>query len=222
MFESVASKYDLMNDLMSGGIHRLWKDFFVQTVNPQSDSKIIDVAGGTGDIAFRLARHADAKAPLAERIVVYDINKVCNSLKFCLREEKIFILQKMLDVGEYRADTDAAVDPRNYEWVCGDAEHLPFESGTFDLYTIAFGIRNCTRVDRVLAEAHRVLKPGGRFACLEFSKIHQPLQPLYDLYSFQVIPVLGKLVANDYDSYKYLVESIRMFPSQVSAYYISI
>lgn len=121
----------------------------------------------------------------------------------------------MLDVGEYRAQTNYPGISKAFKWVCGDAESLPFEDNTFDLYTIAFGIRNCTHVSKVLQEAFRVLKPHGKFACLEFSKVHQPLRPVYDLYSFQVIPLLGKVVASDYESYKYLVESIRMFPDQV-------
>ncbi|KAI6218350.1 2-methoxy-6-polyprenyl-1,4-benzoquinol methylase, mitochondrial [Aphelenchoides fujianensis] len=196
VFENVASKYDLMNDLMSGGIHRLWKDYFVDIADPHPNWKCVDVAGGTGDIAFRLARHAATKGPLEENLIVYDIN------------------QKMLDVGEYRAEIDSALPRHKFQWVCGDAEDLPFEANSFDLYTIAFGIRNCTHLERVLEEAHRVLKPGGRFACLEFSKIHSSLRSVYDLYSFQVIPMLGKAVTNDYESYKYLVESIRMFPNQ--------
>lgn len=124
----------------------------------------------------------------------------------------------MLDVGEYRAQANHPTLTKNFKWICGDAEALPFDDNTFDLYTIAFGIRNCTHVSRVLEEAHRVLKPNGKFACLEFSKVHKPLRPIYDLYSFQVIPLLGKVVASDYDSYKYLVESIRMFPDQVKSF----
>jgi 2-methoxy-6-polyprenyl-1,4-benzoquinol methylase len=120
----------------------------------------------------------------------------------------------MLDVGEHRAQNNYPSISNSFKWVCGDAEELPFEDNTFDLYTIAFGIRNCTHISKVLKEAHRVLKPHGKFACLEFSKVHKPLRPFYDLYSFQVIPLMGKVVASDYDSYKYLVESIRMFPDQ--------
>lgn len=122
----------------------------------------------------------------------------------------------MLDVGQYRAGQDKSLPLNKFNWVCGDAEQLPFEDNSFDLYTIAFGIRNCTHVDQVLREAHRVLKPNGRFFCLEFSKIASPLAPFYDFYSFNVIPQMGKVLANDYDSYKYLVESIRMFPDQES------
>lgn len=121
----------------------------------------------------------------------------------------------MLDVGEHRAQINYPTLSDNFKWICGDAESLPFADNSFDLYTIAFGIRNCTHVAKVLQEAYRVLKPNGKFACLEFSKVNQPLRPVYDLYSFQVIPLLGKVVASDYDSYKYLVESIRMFPDQV-------
>ncbi|KAI6228505.1 2-methoxy-6-polyprenyl-1,4-benzoquinol methylase, mitochondrial [Aphelenchoides besseyi] len=196
VFENVANKYDLMNDLMSGGVHRLWKDYFVEVIDPHPNWDIVDVAGGTGDIAFRLAKHAASKGPIDKNIIVYDIN------------------QKMLDVGEYRAETNSLLPHQKFQWVCGDAEKLPFDDNMFDLYTIAFGIRNCTHVDRVLQEAHRVLKPGGRFACLEFSKVNPKLRSLYDIYSFQLIPLLGQVVASDYQSYKYLVESIRMFPDQ--------
>ncbi|CAD5216839.1 unnamed protein product [Bursaphelenchus okinawaensis] len=195
VFVNVAEKYDLMNDAMSVGIHRLWKDYFVNQLDVRKDWRVVDVAGGTGDIAFRIARKMAATPGSKGDIVVCDIN------------------QKMLDVGQFRAEKDKTL-PNKFSWVCGDAEKLQFEDNFFDLYTIAFGIRNVTHVDKALEEAYRVLKPGGRFFCLEFSKVHAPLRPFYDLYSFNVIPRMGQLLANDYDSYKYLVESIRMFPDQ--------
>ncbi|PAV58321.1 hypothetical protein WR25_14714 [Diploscapter pachys] len=170
-----------MNDVMSFGIHRIWKDYYV-----------LDVAGGTGDIAFRLQR----KINNSGKITVFDIN------------------QNMLDVGKRKAVENEKVDASKLEWVQGDAENLPFPEGTFDLYTISFGIRNCTHVDKVLKEAFRVLKSGGQLAVLEFSEVPDMLKPVYDAYSFNVIPVMGQVVAGDYHSYKYLVESIRKFPNQ--------
>lgn len=193
VFHKVASRYDLMNDLMSAGLHRVWKDAMVSWLAPPRNRafEVLDVAGGTGDIAFRIVersgRHANA--------VVCDINS------------------SMLEVGRERAqkrDLGAKV-----EFVEGNAEELPFASGRFDAYTIAFGIRNVPRIDQALAEAYRVLKPGGRFLCLEFSAVDVPgLDRIYDLYSFHLIPQMGRLVAGDAESYRYLVESIRRFPHQ--------
>jgi demethylmenaquinone methyltransferase/2-methoxy-6-polyprenyl-1,4-benzoquinol methylase len=174
VFASVADRYDLMNDLMSGGLHRL-----------------LDVAGGTGDIAIRYAKDSGPNATA----VICDISP------------------EMLDVGRRRI-TDAGLEQR-ITCVEGNAEELPFESGSFDAYTIAFGIRNVTHIDKALAEAIRVLKPGGRFLCLEFSECQVPmLDRLYDFHSFEIIPRLGQLAAGDADSYRYLVESIRRFPKQ--------
>ncbi|HWA90720.1 MAG TPA: bifunctional demethylmenaquinone methyltransferase/2-methoxy-6-polyprenyl-1,4-benzoquinol methylase UbiE [Rhizomicrobium sp.] len=191
VFSSVAKRYDLMNDLMSGGVHRLWKDAFVEWLNPQPGWRTIDVAGGTGDIAFRIAAMARARGGDAA-ITVCDINA------------------DMLREGVRRAQGDAALT-----WVCGDAEKLPVPDGTFDAYTIAFGIRNVTHIDRALAEARRVLKPGGRFLCLEFSRVEAPgLDTLYDAYSMNVLPRLGQMVAGDAEAYRYLAESIRRFPPQ--------
>lgn len=189
VFDSVAGKYDIMNDLMSGGLHRLWKDRFVRDIRPKNGQKVLDVAGGTGDIAFRIK----SKAPGAD-ITIFDLN------------------QNMLDVGR-----DRAVDRgwlNDFEWVAGNAESLPFPDNSFDIYTIAFGLRNVTRIDTALQEANRVLKPGGRFFCLEFSRVDSfLLSKAYDAWSFHVIPRIGKAIANDQDSYQYLVESIRRFPS---------
>ena len=188
VFSSVAARYDLMNDLMSGGVHRLWKDAMLDWLAPRRGMRLIDVAGGTGDIAFRFLRrvHGEGEA------VVCDMTEA------------------MLDEGRRRAD---AAGLGGVTWVCGDAMRLPFPDRSFDAYTIAFGIRNVTRIEDALAEAYRVLRPGGRFLCLEFSRVTQPaLRRLYDAYSYNVIPPLGRAVTGDADSYRYLVESIRRFP----------
>ena len=185
VFSSVARKYDVMNDAMSGGMHRLWKDRFVRRVKPQPGEAILDMAGGTGDIAFRLA------AAGAE-VTVSDIN------------------QDMLDVGIERA---LAKGIDGLVWSCQNAEKLNFPGNVFDAYTIAFGIRNVTRIDLTLAEAHRVLKFGGRFYCLEFSTTEWPgFKEAYDLYSHRLVPKLGQAIAGDGESYRYLIESIRRFP----------
>ena len=192
VFRSVARRYDLMNDLMSGGLHRAWKDALVTAINPPRGERaftLIDVAGGTGDIAFRTVAAGGA----GTRATVCDINP------------------DMLAVGRERAverGLDAAV-----AFVEGNAEALPFPDKSFDAYAIAFGIRNVPRIEAALAEAYRVLRPGGRFLCLEFSTVDVPgLDALYDLYSFNVIPALGRSVAGDAEAYRYLVESIRRFP----------
>jgi demethylmenaquinone methyltransferase/2-methoxy-6-polyprenyl-1,4-benzoquinol methylase len=193
VFSSVAARYDLMNDLMSGGIHRIWKDAMVEWLNPQPGRKILDVAGGTGDIAFRIAEMARARGGEAD-ITVCDIN------------------DRMLEEGRRRA---AEKGETAIGWLCGDAEKLPFPDKSFDAYTIAFGIRNVTHIEAALREAWRVLKPGGRFLCLEFSKVDVPgLDKLYESYSLQFLPRMGALVAGDADSYRYLAESIRRFPPQ--------
>lgn len=185
VFSSVAANYDIMNDLMSGGMHRLWKDRFVAKVQPRAGERILDVAGGTGDIAFRMAkRGAD--------IVVTDINP------------------DMLKVGMERAEKRGL---ERLTWQVENAEKLTFEDNSFDAYTIAFGIRNVTDIPAALREAHRVLKRGGRFYCLEFSTSEWPgFGKAYEIYSENMIPKIGKAVANDEDSYRYLVESIRRFP----------
>ncbi|GAB4813552.1 hypothetical protein N2152v2_000598 [Parachlorella kessleri] len=210
VFSSVAPSYDVMNDLMSGGLHRLWKDRLVEKLRPFPGMQHLDVAGGTGDVAFRVleamrrAEFQQQPAAAAERpaqqgvVTVFDINP------------------SMLQEGQKRAAAQG-LDQRSLRWVEGNAEQLPFEDNSFDSYTVAFGIRNVTDRDAALREAHRVLRKGGRFLCLEFSKLAVPgLQQLYDLYSFNVIPQIGRVVANDAESYQYLVESIRMFPDQES------
>ena len=193
VFSSVAKRYDLMNDLMSGGVHRLWKDVFVDWLDPRPGSAYLDVAGGTGDIAFRIAALARKRGGEAS-VTVCDINA------------------DMLGEGVRRAEEKGE---SGIEWVCGNAEALPFPGASFDAYTIAFGIRNVTHIDQALREARRVLRPGGRFLCLEFSKVEVPgLDTLYDAYSFKLMPKIGGLVAKDEESYRYLAESIRRFPPQ--------
>jgi demethylmenaquinone methyltransferase/2-methoxy-6-polyprenyl-1,4-benzoquinol methylase len=189
VFDDVATRYDLMNDVMSGGIHRLWKDSLIDWLHPRSAMSLLDVGGGTGDMAFRF--RARGGGP----VTVCDINR------------------EMLSVGR-----DRAID-RNCQagisWVCGDAETLPMPDRSVDAYTIAFCLRNVTRIDLALAEARRVLRPGGRFLCLEFSQVVLPMmRRLYDRYSFDVPPHIGAMVAGNRDAYQYLVESIRKFPAQ--------
>ena len=190
VFSSVASRYDLMNDLMSGGVHRLWKDAMMDWLAPRDGQRLLDVAGGTGDIAFRFLR----RAPGAGAVV-------------------LDMTADMLEAGRKRADADRLSD--RLDWVVGDAMALPFGDTSFDRYTISFGIRNVTRVEEALAEAFRVLRPGGRLMVLEFSQLPNPaMQWAYDRYSYNVIPAMGDLVARDRGSYQYLVESIRKFPAQ--------
>ena len=191
VFSSVAEKYDLMNDLMSGGVHRLWKDHFVRMMRPRADEVVLDIAGGTGDIALRCAKATNGKAA----ITVCDLNP------------------DMLKVGRAKAIDQGWLS--GLEWVTGNAEALPFPEACADLVCIAFGLRNVTRIDAALVEFARVLKPGGRFFCMEFSPgVVSPLKKLYDVYSFSVLPWLGDKVAQDRDSYQYLAESIRQFPAQ--------
>ena len=186
VFRSVAERYDLMNDAMSGGMHRLWKDRFVRRVKPRAGEAILDMAGGTGDIAFRLARSG-------AQVTVSDINGA------------------MLAVGQERAKKRGIA---GLAWSEQNAETLSFANGSFDAYTIAFGIRNVTHRVQALIEAHRVLKRGGRFFCLEFSTTLWPgFKEAYDAYSHRLVPKLGKLLAGDEESYRYLVESIRRFPT---------
>ncbi|MEO9822864.1 MAG: bifunctional demethylmenaquinone methyltransferase/2-methoxy-6-polyprenyl-1,4-benzoquinol methylase UbiE [Yoonia sp.] len=190
VFSSVASKYDVMNDVMSVGIHRIWKDAMMDWLAPRPGQKLLDVAGGTGDISFRFLKRAGSG-----HATVLDLTG------------------PMLVEGRKRAEADNMSD--NLDWVVGDAMALPFEDNTFDVYTISFGIRNVTRPQEALNEAFRVLRPGGRLMVLEFSQLPNPMmQAAYDAYSFNVIPKMGKLIANDSESYQYLVESIRNFPDQ--------
>ena len=185
VFSSVASRYDLMNDLMSGAQHRLWKDLFVRRVRPRAGEAILDMAGGTGDVAFRLARHGAT-------VTVADINP------------------DMLAVGVERAKQRGI---EGLVWAEENAERLSFADKSFDAYTIAFGIRNVTDISAALAEAHRVLRTGGRFFCLEFSQTRWPgFATIYETYSRRIVPRIGKAVAGDEDSYRYLIESIERYP----------
>lgn len=190
VFNSVASKYDVMNDVMSLGVHRIWKDMMMDWLAPQAGQKLLDVAGGTGDIAFRFLKRSGFG-----HATVLDLTS------------------SMLAEGRSRAEAKQMIN--EIDWVVGDAMNLPFEDNVFDVYTISFGIRNVTRPQEALKEAYRVLKPGGRIMVLEFSQIPVPLgQWFYDRYSFNLIPKMGELIANDRSSYQYLVESIRKFPDQ--------
>lgn len=191
VFTNVASKYDIMNDVMSMGIHRIWKDAMMDWLAPRPGQKLLDVAGGTGDVAFRFLARAGESA----KATVLDMTA------------------SMLEEGRKRAEAERL--SQRLDWVVGDAMALPFDDNSFDVYTISFGIRNVTRIPDALSEAYRVLKPGGRLMVLEFSQLpNAAMQKAYDLYSFNVIPVMGKVIANDRESYQYLVESIRKFPDQ--------
>ena len=188
VFDSVASKYDVMNDLMSVGMHRAWKAYTVLVANVKDGQRVLDIAGGTGDLALAFAPKVGASG----QVVHTDINEAM------LREGR----NRLLDAGV------------NLPTLACDAEHLPFADGYFDLVTVAFGLRNMTHKDAALLEMNRVLKPGGKLLVLEFSKVAKPLAKIYDWYSFKILPKLGKLVANDDASYQYLAESIRMHPDQ--------
>ncbi|CAG8467380.1 14023_t:CDS:2 [Acaulospora morrowiae] len=199
VFSNVASKYDVMNDAMSLGIHRLWKDHFIRAMAPGPGTKLLDVAGGTGDIAMRFLNYCkEIHGDNSAQVTLLDINP------------------HMLNVGKKRFSMTPYEKTSQVTFEVGNAEDLSsIPSNSYDAYTISFGIRNCTRIDRVLDEAYRVLRPGGRFMCLEFGNVQNPaIAPLYKMYSFQIIPVIGQLVAADRDSYQYLVESIQQFPSQ--------
>ena len=190
LFSDVANKYDIMNDVMSMGIHRIWKEAMMDWLAPRPGQKLLDVAGGTGDVSFKfLARAGSGHATVLD------------------------LTEGMLVEGRKRAEATSLAD--SLTWVSGDAMALPFEDNSFDVYTISFGIRNVTRPQEALNEAYRVLRPGGRLMVLEFSQLPNPaMQKAYDLYSFNVIPRMGQIIANDFDSYQYLVESIRNFPDQ--------
>ncbi|WP_374523376.1 bifunctional demethylmenaquinone methyltransferase/2-methoxy-6-polyprenyl-1,4-benzoquinol methylase UbiE [Hydrogenophaga sp.] len=188
VFDSVAPKYDVMNDLMSAGLHRLWKRYTIAVANPQPGHQVLDIAGGTGDLSLAFARKVGATG----RVVHTDINEAM------LREGRT----RLLDLG--------VVLPT---MVC-DAEKLPFADNSFDIVTVAFGLRNMTHKELALAEMHRTLKPGGKLLVLEFSRVAKPLEKAYDWYSFNILPKIGKWVANDEESYRYLAESIRMHPDQ--------
>ncbi|CAG8683445.1 3565_t:CDS:2 [Dentiscutata erythropus] len=199
VFTNVASKYDVMNDAMSLGIHRLWKDYFIRTMAPGPGTKLLDVAGGTGDIAMGFLNYCkEIHGDTSAQVTLLDINP------------------EMVDVGRERFKKTPYNQTSQIQFEIGNAENIStIPSNSFDVYTIAFGIRNCTHIDRVLSEAYRVLRPGGRFMCLEFGKVQNSvISSIYNLYSFQIIPVLGQVIAADRDSYQYLVESIQRFPSQ--------
>jgi demethylmenaquinone methyltransferase / 2-methoxy-6-polyprenyl-1,4-benzoquinol methylase len=194
LFDSVAFRYDVMNDLMSGGIHRLWKAEMVASLKPRPGQRLVDVAGGTGDVALRALPSLKPESGSGGAVV-------CD------------VSERMLAIGRARAIDRGLL--AGVAWLCADAERLPFADRSFDLYTIAFGLRSVTRIAVALAEARRVLKPGGRFLALEFApQVSPPLQPLYDLYSFAVVPLLGQVVTGEGEAYRYLVESIRRFPRQ--------
>ena len=197
VFESVSNRYDLMNDLMSGGVHRLWKAAMIDWLDPRPGIALLDVAGGTGDIAFRVLDRLgpDSDSDLGTTVTVLDLTP------------------EMIAVGRDRALDRGILG--GISWVAGDAEALPLPDRSVTAYTVAFGLRNVTHIEKALSEARRVLKPGGRFLCLEFSQVVLPLlAELYDLYSFKVLPAIGQVVAGDRAAYQYLVESIRRFPPQ--------
>lgn len=190
VFSQVASRYDIMNDLMSFGLHRIWKNVLVDEFMVMPDSILLDVAGGTGDIAVRFLKRG------GEKVTLLDLN------------------QNMLDAGKRKIADKNPKLLSQIDWVCANAEHLPFADESFDFYSIAFGIRNITDKNKALREAFRVLKPGGKFACLELSPIGQPtFRRIYDFYSFKIIPKIGDKIASSADAYQYLVESIRKFPN---------
>ncbi len=190
VFDSVAGKYDIMNDLMSMGLHRLWKAYTIAASGVREGHKVLDIAGGTGDLALAFAKRVGPRGT----VVHTDINEA------------------MLSTGRDRLINEGVMLPTT---IC-DAEHLPFPEGSFDIVTVAFGLRNMTHKDQALKEMCRVLKPGGRLLVLEFSKVAKPLEKAYDFYSFNILPKIGKLVANDEESYRYLAESIRMHPDQAT------
>ncbi len=194
VFESVASKYDIMNDVMSGGLHRIWKNKTISMIAPFDGAKLLDVAGGTGDISFRFIRKAK-KLNVKTEVTISDINDY------------------MLEEGRARAIDDNIIE--GVKWQVADAEKLPFKDESYDFLTIAFGIRNVTDKDQALKEFYRVLKVGGRFVCLEFSNVENPIfAKIYNEYSMKMIPKIGGVITGDKDSYRYLVESIRKFPTR--------
>ncbi|PVD31416.1 hypothetical protein C0Q70_06828 [Pomacea canaliculata] len=230
VFENVAKKYDLMNDAMSIGVHRLWKDHFMQRLSPTPGTKLLDAAGGTAHKQSLHNSERETGTPVSTSSTDATDESPSsssddessstgkNEWRKALDEQGSHVTvcdinQPMLDVGKQKALRKGY--KTGISWVQGNAESLPFPDASFDAYTIAFGIRNCTNVQKVLDEAYRVLRRGGRFMCLEFSQVTNPvLRSLYDSYSFQVIPVMGQVIANDWKSYQYLVESIRQFPNQ--------
>lgn len=222
VFDSVADQYDVMNDLMSGGVHRLWKNHLIRKIRPKAGLHYLDVAGGTGDIAFRIKSTIEAQA---SKLAAPDKSKNSDMSmrpRACAHDGQKNLQSKitlcdlnwdMLRVGRDRAVDNGSLN--DFDWVTGNAESLPLPANSVDVYTIAFGLRNVTHIDDGLREAYRVLKPGGRFFCLEFSHVKNPLlSKIYDGFSYQIIPRIGQAVAKDRESYQYLVESIRKFPKQ--------
>ncbi|KAG9508570.1 2-methoxy-6-polyprenyl-1,4-benzoquinol methylase, mitochondrial, partial [Fragariocoptes setiger] len=197
VFSSVSSKYDLMNDLMSFYIHRCWKKHFIDRLNPMRGTRLLDVAGGTGDIAFRFLERTRSLGDIDSSVIICDIN------------------EKMLEKGQMRGKQELIeADLKRLDWTLGDAQDLPFADESFEAYTIAYGIRNVYDRDQALREAYRVLKPGGVFMCLEFSQASPLIKEPYEKYLTEVIPILGEVVVGDYKSYEYLANSILGFPSQ--------
>ena len=189
IFDSIAFKYDIMNDIMSAGIHRLWKERFINKLNPCPSIQLLDVAGGTGDIAFRFLKKGGGS------VIICDTN------------------YKMINIGRTRAINNGFI--KNIHWTVGNAHNLPFPDCSIDQYTISFGLRNVTMLSKALSESYRVLRPGGKFQCLEFSKVILPIfNKLYDIYSFKIIPKIGYFITGKKEPYQYLVESIRIFPDQ--------
>jgi len=212
VFTNVAEKYDIMNDVMSLGLHRAWKNYLISEIAPNYQMKLIDVAGGTGDIAFRFLNHLEnssTQKDISDRLKEEN-NPENSQFKITVCD----INENMLKVGQERSKNLPFAE--RLEWKVGNAEDLINEKDdSYDVYTIAFGIRNCTNLDKVIKEAYRVLKPGGRFLVMEFGKVDNfMLKKIYDFYSFEIIPATGYMIAGDWDSYQYLVESIRMFPKQ--------
>lgn len=201
MFSYMSSVYDMSIDVMSLGIHRIWKNTFVNTLNPQPGMKVLDVAGGTGDIAFRIIQHSSKRTSSEQSSIVVT---VCD------------INEQMLNVGRQRAEKQCDSEGRNrIYWLLDDAENLSIDSNSYDVYTVSFGMRNITDMKKALKEAYRVLKPGGRFLCLEFTYLPNPiLRKLYNFYSFTFLPVVLQIFMGDYKHYEYLVNSIRKFPDQ--------
>ena len=216
IFASVAGNYDLMNDLMSGGLHRLWKDYLVREMRPRAGQTLLDVAGGTGDIALRCWKKAGGKA----KIIVCDLNPaMLEEGRAKAINQGILPAQSRLRTSSAKrvsgAQSSRADERANIEFITGNAEDLPIPSRSVDTYSIAFGLRNVTRIDKALAEAARVLKPGGRFFCMEFSPGVVPmLKPVYEQYCLHILPWIGEHVAGDREAYRYLAESILRFPPQ--------
>lgn len=215
VFDSVADNYDIMNDVMSGGVHRIWKNHLIRRIRPKAGLHYLDVAGGTGDIAFRINDKINARDKDARRSPA-TLSEEKRSAPATLSATKITLCDLNWDM--LRVGRDRAIDRGNldvFDWVTGNAETLPLEDESVDVYTIAFGLRNVTRIDNALKEAYRVLKSGGRFYCLEFSHIENPaFAALYDKFSYNIIPKMGEIIAKDRESYQYLVESIRKMPNQ--------